>query len=255
MLIEQIDYDRSRNAFDFLYMHRIVRSKSGEMSNLKNGEAEIAHWLDDHRNYVSYTHLERLLKSYGFELMRVTDSEMDGIPLGGVCFFIMKVADEDLSPWLTTQTLLDCVGLRGDSPPVKRRWAHFLWYMLLGLLYSRDNRPTSAVFDYNKAWFTRNELQSIAGDKIEEYRNSPLEGRPTSLDLLLSSADSKRIETRVGRFLKFLENIGYIARSRSNKEEFVQTLVMAKEIARNEKNGFSHIVNEEILKMMISPPI
>ncbi|WP_319542350.1 hypothetical protein [uncultured Pseudodesulfovibrio sp.] len=242
-----INYDRSRIAFDFLYMHRMVRSLGSELSILRNGEAEIAEWLAAPNNHASYAHVENMLKTYGFELVHVTDNEMDGIPLGGFCYFILKVAEKDLPPWMTTQSLLDCVGIRGDLQPDKRRWAHLIWSMLLGLLYTRNNRPTSSVYDYNKAWFTLAELEEVVSEEIKKYRHTPVDGRSRSMTLLLKSTEPKKIKSRVKSAIIFLEKIGYISHSKSNKNEYVQTLVMAKEVALNERSGFSHIVNEDLI--------
>lgn len=252
----RIDIESVREAFDFLILKRLARTLSGDGPKLLPNESETAKWLlrQSNKDSDDYELLQQWLAAYGFDLHKKDSFTTDGIPKNSTWFFIIRSSESKLAPWMGLSELRQKLipPRRKEEEHVTRRWAYFLWYMLLGLLYTRINRLPESTVDHTKAWFTKAEFVDFASEKIEELRNVKLEERSKDIEMLLQNSDWKHIEARVSKFLSFLVNINHIAKT-AHKDEYVQTLIGAMEIAQHARVGFSHIINDQLIEEGFTP--
>lgn len=251
MNFNKLDFDSVREAFDFLISRRLARTLSGDGPKLYPNESEVAkmlrRFLKD--NSDNYELLRHWLASYGFELCNKDSNTAEGIPRGSEWFYIVRAGDSKQPPWMGLSEIRRKLapGRRKESETLTRRWAYFLWHMLLGLLYTRTNRLPESVADHTKAWFTKSELLEITLAKTEELRNIKREERSKDIQMLLKNSDENHIKLRISSLLEVLTEINHIAKT-AHKDEYVQTLVGAEEISRHASIGFSHIIPDELLE-------
>lgn len=250
--LDLIDFDEIRKAFDFLVTKRMARTKSGEGFHLRKDEAEVAKWLEKRADENAYELLDRRLKSYGFSLVRKDGGEVTGLPAGSVCYFVVCI-DDIKCPWIDLQSLMDKVGRSGETPTVTRRWVFFLWYNLLGVLYTRLNRTPEMINEYTKTWFSLEEYIGYIEEGLKRCRKTALDERSDDLKLLFESTGKRQIRDRVKRWVGFLESIGYLSKERKVKNEYCQTIVFAQEVALQARTSFSHIVNDALIENGFTP--
>lgn len=244
-----VDYEKLRAAFDFLITNRMVRTKA-TIGNLRHQEADIADNLDDPRYIETKRALEKMLDAYGYTLRTYNHHEMNGIPVNAKCHVIFRSSGQDLAPWMDGALLVKVLKVGNDSTKTARRWAFFLWYMFLGVVYTRLNRSPHDVERYTEAWFSKNEFVDKVKENIEKCRQLPTETRSPDLSILLDGSGTYK--TKTDRFIKFLKQIRYIDQV-PQKDQYTQTLACAQEVAAQAYTGFSHLIDEDMIDSGFSP--
>lgn len=237
--MSEIRYQSS--IINFLLAHRVLRTHVNKGMSFHEREKELAE-----RMLVSSISFRRDLDEYlaetGFRIITKEASQTAGLPTGATHFLLIRDVEENVPEWLSPNNVYPQLALKdNEAKNTTRTWFFFIWTNMLILLYSMRNRQIGNISDYLKANFAKENLVGQIRETIEEARLNPSDDKCK----VILAEQGQEIERRVGRFLTFMGTINYLSKEKESDEAYyVQTLLMAVELAENYHLGLGYRFNE-----------
>jgi len=205
--------------------------------------------------------LRQFLSGQGLQLTILDATDYPGIAAGSQMFVLQRLPDADLPALFSQQPVYQALRLRQETQEEVALWFMHLWLLLMGLLYTRNNRSLTDVSLYQEAVVAPQELTAAMRQHIEQLRQTGTHTETLSA-VVKTLADEKGddIPRRVRAFIELLEAAGHLQRvsdknseqSTSNEQEtdqatgnsYQQTLLGALEAEQIGVHHIHHLLND-----------
>ena len=155
-------------------------------------------------------------------------------------FLLLRDGDGALTPWADAEALIEQCRIKVNGKPElkdeTRAWVALLWLNLLQLQYPMVGRGLSEVSRYQESFVSKDKLAESMKEAVRAEREKDIEESSPARNYILNSA-SPSINTRVNRFVSYLNGIGHLEEFGNEKGVFQQTLLAAAEIGVNYDDG------------------
>lgn len=242
-----MSYESGR-LFNFLLKHRILRTKVPAGKKAKPEEKSFVELYTQEMPEVERAWFEDFLAGMGFKIKAYQGNIIRGIPRDATYYILVRDSNDETTPtWVSPEELYKLIALRAhESKTESKLWTFIIWMSLLSIMYTKINRSPQQVSQYQDVEFTEPVLSESVRHFVENIRDEADE-RPDNVYVqYLSSEKGQEIETRVGRFLKFLTSISHLDFFPQNGI-YTQTLIGAAEIEQQFDRGLEHLIPQENL--------
>ncbi len=157
--------------------------------------------------------LRQFLSGQGLQLTILDATDYPGIAAGSQMFVLQRLPDADLPALFSQQPVYQALRLRQETQEEVALWFMHLWLLLMGLLYTRNNRSLTDVSLYQEAVLSPQELIAAMRQHIEQLRQSGTHTEAMSV-VVKALADEKGddVPRRVRAFIELLEAAGHLHR-------------------------------------------
>lgn len=157
--------------------------------------------------------LRQFLNGQGLQLVFVEAADYPGISAGGRMYLLQRLPEADLPALFSQQPVYSSMRLRQESQEEIALWFLHLWLLLMGLLYTRNNRSLTDVSQYQEAVITLQELVTAMRQHIEQLRqNGALGSKASPAIRALIDEKGEDIPRRVRVFVELMEQAGHLQR-------------------------------------------
>ena len=157
--------------------------------------------------------LRQFLNGQGLQLVFVEAADYPGISAGGRMYLLQRLPESDLPALFSQQPVYTSMRLRQESQEEIALWFLHLWLLLMGLLYTRNNRSLTDVSQYQEAVVTLQELVTAMRQHIEQLRqNGALGSKASPAIRALIDEKGEDIPRRVRVFVELMEQAGHLQR-------------------------------------------
>ena len=214
---------------DFLFTHRIVRTKVPKGSRARDGEKEVTAMLQD-MDGGQRAFLEDYFFFRGFTLRVFDWTEYPGIPHGGQFWCIVRNPSKPAPLWLSGSEVRERLALPGDPRLTTTIWSFVIYMHYLKLAYTKIDRHPSEISRFVDVVFTREELAEDVRSFIDSLAEEHA-GRTEAVKIL-AAEKGQDVERRVNNFLAFLLETNAISFERAD-QAYSQTILGASEVAEH----------------------
>ncbi|WP_211224721.1 hypothetical protein [Oceanospirillum beijerinckii] len=163
--------------------------------------------------------LRQFLNGQGLQLVFIEASDYPGISAGGRMYLLQRLPESDLPALFSQQPVYASMRLRQESQEEIALWFLHLWLLLMGLLYTRNNRSLTDVSQYQEAVFSVQELITAMRQHLEQLRQSGIQGTQVSPAVrALIDEKGEDIPRRVRVFIELMEQAGHLQRNQDKSD-------------------------------------
>ena len=163
--------------------------------------------------------LRQFLNGQGLHLVFIEASDYPGISAGGRMYLLQRLPEADLPALFSQQPVYASMRLRQESQEEIALWFLHLWLLLMGLLYTRNNRSLTDVSQYQEAVFSVQELITAMRQHLEQLRQSGVQGAQVSPAVrALIDEKGEDIPRRVRVFIELMEQAGHLQRNQDKND-------------------------------------
>ena len=163
--------------------------------------------------------LRQFLNGQGLQLVFIEASDYPGISAGGRMYLLQRLPESDLPALFSQQPVYASMRLRQESQEEIALWFLHLWLLLMGLLYTRNNRSLTDVSQYQEAVFSVQELITAMRQHLEQLRQSGIQGAQVSPAVrALIDEKGEDIPRRVRVFIELMEQAGHLQRNQDKSD-------------------------------------
>lgn len=163
--------------------------------------------------------LRQFLNGQGLQLVFIEASDYPGISAGGRMYLLQRLPEADLPALFSQQPVYASMRLRQESQEEIALWFLHLWLLLMGLLYTRNNRSLTDVSQYQEAVFSVQELITAMRQHLEQLRQSGVQGAQVSPAVrALIDEKGEDIPRRVRVFIELMEQAGHLQRNQDKND-------------------------------------
>lgn len=242
--------------YAFLLRHRIAESQPQERRRRSSqtglvSERDACSILKD-ADEEQMQQLRSFLAGQGLQLAIYDSADYPGIPPGGQIYLLLRHPEAELPAMFSQQQLLQKLRIRNDSQETTAVWFIHIWMLMLGLLYTRNNRALSDVSLYQDAVFSMEELVDALKTHLETLRRGGQQDQePPRQIAILMTEKGEDIPRRVRNFIDSLVDASLLAEK--GKNIFQQTLLGALEVEQSGLNHLRHLIPEDIAQRIVLP--
>ena len=165
------------------------------------------------------------LAGQGLQLGVYDSADYPGISPGAQVYMLLRIADAELPTMFSQQQLLQKLRIRNESQESTAVWFLHIWMLMLGLLYTRNNRALSDVSQYQDAVFNQEELVDALKTHLEVLRHGGQQGKNTPRQIAILIAEKgEDISRRIRNFIGALVDASQLLEKR--KDVYQQTLLV-----------------------------
>ena len=195
--------------------------------------------------------LRSFLSGQGLTLGIYNSGDYPGIPAGGKIYMLLRDPESDLPAIFSQQQLMHKLKIRSDSQEAVALWFIHCWMLMLGLLYTRNNRALSDVSLYQDALFSIDELADNLRTHLETLRREGQSEHQSLRQLtILLSEKGEDINRRCRNFIDVMIDAGHLVEKQKNI--YQQTLLGALEAEQSGLNHLKHIIPDEITARIVN---
>ncbi len=163
--------------------------------------------------------LRQFLNGQGLQLVFIEASDYPGISAGGRMYLLQRLPEADLPALFSQQPVYASMRLRQESQEEIALWFLHLWLLLMGLLYTRNNRSLTDVSQYQEAVFSVQELITAMRQHLEQLRQNGVQGAQVSPAVrALIDEKGEDIPRRVRVFIELMEQAGHLQRNQDKSD-------------------------------------
>ncbi|KEQ13157.1 hypothetical protein [Endozoicomonas numazuensis] len=242
--------------YAFLLRHRIAESQPQERRRRSSqtgliSERDACCILKD-ADEEQMQQFRSFLAGQGLQLAMFDSADYPGIPPGGQIYLMLRNPEAELPTMFSQQPLIQKLSIRKESQETTAVWFIHIWMLMLGLLYTRNNRALSDVSLYQDAVFSQEELLDALKTHLETLRRGGLQDQelPRQIAILLTEK-GEDISRRVRNFIDCLMDASLL--TEKGKNIFQQTLLGALEVEQSGLNHLRHLIPDDIAQRIILP--
>ncbi|WP_252176150.1 hypothetical protein [Endozoicomonas sp. 4G] len=242
--------------YAFLLRHRIAESQPQERRRRSSQSGLISERdacsLLKEADEEQMQQLRSFLSGQGLQLAIYDSADYPGIPPGGQIYLLLRRPEAELPAMFSQQQLIQKLKIRNDSQETTAVWFIHIWMLMLGLLYTRNNRALSDVSLYQDAVFSQEELIDVLKTHLETLRRSGQQEQelPRQIAILLTEK-GEDIARRVRNFIDSLVDASLL--SEKGKNIYQQTLLGALEVEQSGLNHLRHLIPEDTAQRIVLP--
>ena len=196
--------------------------------------------------------LRSFLSGQGLQLSTYDSADYPGIPPGGQVYILLRNPEAELPDMFSQQQVLKKLKIRNDSKETTAVWFIHIWMLMLGLIYTRNNRALSDVSLYQDAVFSQEELLEALKSHLETLRRTGQEQDAPRQIAILMAEKGEDISRRARNFTEALLDASHLTSKGSNI--YQQTLLGALEVEQSGLNHLRHLIPEDIAQRIVNLP-
>ena len=242
--------------YAFLLRHRIAESLPGDRRRRSSqpglmSERDACSVLKE-ADDEELQQFRAFLSGQGLQLAIYDSADYPGIAPGAQVYILLRHPEAELPAMFSQQQVLQKLKIRNDSQEATATWFIHTWMLMLGLIYTRNNRALSDVSLYQDAVFSHEELVEALKNHLETLRRAGREqDTPPRQIAILLTEKGEDLPRRARNFIDALVNANQL--TEKGKNIYQQTLLGALEAEQSGLNHLRHLIPEDIAQRIVLP--